>query len=503
MLLEFMHKDNMGQTAALRRLAALTHRAYDGLFHLWNIWQTQRLIAVVSSKNRGAGAAPHINHVDHVDGEIVSIIANAIRKRNSEGGGCTTTMLLSILQASHGFTMHARTLRNVLHSMGFRYGRANDIGKINDPFYLARIRSFFLSYSEALVEEKAGRCVIVYTDETHVHATHNLKFTWYNPEDPQKNDVVHPSGKGPRLIIIHAITKDGLLLPPPLPRNMRGKQSQPSAGIMWVPEKQPDGSTDNMNGETYLKYLKDNILPTFALKYPGQKMKLMLDNAPYHHPHDSEWISVSAMSKAEIAAKLIEFGFTTITVKRQMQDTSSVSSITFKSNTFNKRGGLNAPTLAELKEILSEYLTQHPEVNRTAVRKLFDAEGHELLYTPPYLPRVQPIERVWAYIKHRLAVKYKVGRTMTQLKNQTQKAFGGDPPEHAGVTADLCVKEIVSVAEYCNHLISEDKMLQGNLDNLQLLSDDVLIDEEYDIAAELDPFAFPGQEDESDSSDDE
>ena len=37
------------------------------------------------------------------------------------------------------------------------------------------------------------------------------RFTWYHPEAPEKNDVVRPSGKGKRLVLLHAVTQDGWL----------------------------------------------------------------------------------------------------------------------------------------------------------------------------------------------------------------------------------------------------------------------------------------------------
>ena len=37
------------------------------------------------------------------------------------------------------------------------------------------------------------------------------RFTRYHPEAPEKNDVVRPSSKGKRLVLLHAVTQDGWL----------------------------------------------------------------------------------------------------------------------------------------------------------------------------------------------------------------------------------------------------------------------------------------------------
>ena len=52
--------------------------------------------------------------------------------------------------------------------MGYCYGKGNVIGKMNDEWYVARIRIFLIQYSKA-IEQQQGRCVIVYTDESYVN----------------------------------------------------------------------------------------------------------------------------------------------------------------------------------------------------------------------------------------------------------------------------------------------------------------------------------------------
>jgi hypothetical protein len=127
-------------------------------------------VYVVDSAGRGGGASTHVNHSRHVTVEVEFTLIECIRKHNKEGGGCTTTDLIDALRVEHDVTMHPRTLHNVLSSMGYCYGKANVIGKMNDVWYAARIRTFLIQYSQALKEEQAGQCIIVYTDESYVNA---------------------------------------------------------------------------------------------------------------------------------------------------------------------------------------------------------------------------------------------------------------------------------------------------------------------------------------------
>ena len=52
-----------------------------------------------------------------------------------------------------------------------------------------------------------NRFYCIYLDETYINKNHSNQFTWYLETDgPWVNK---PSGVGQRLIIVHAMTKDG------------------------------------------------------------------------------------------------------------------------------------------------------------------------------------------------------------------------------------------------------------------------------------------------------
>ena len=138
------------------------------------------------------------------------------------------------------------------------------------------------------------------------------------------------------------------------------------------------------------------------------------------------------MTKQPMVDKMVELGISSVVVERQKKGTEEHESKTLQQHTFHSRGGPHAPTLVELRQSLTDHLAAHPELNRTEVFKLLTQHRHELLYTPPYLPGVQPIERLWAYSKNYVASRYKTGRTMRELLMQTYQAFYGDGDKHAG-----------------------------------------------------------------------
>ena len=119
-----------------------------------------------------------------------------------------------------------------------------------------------------------------------------------------------------------------------------------------------------------------------------------------------------------------------------------------------------------------------------------EANSHYLIYTPPYLPGIQPIERLWAYAKNYVASQYQSGRTMPQLLQQTYKGFYGDGQRHAGVTVHLSANVIRHSMDYCNYLIEQDDTLDGDIHNLQTELTAMPTDIVEDIDADMAP--FPG-----------
>lgn len=50
------------------------------------------------------------------------------------------------------------------------------------------------------------------------------------------------------------------------------------------------------------------------MRYPGKRMYLVMDNAPYHHVHPDDSFFARNHTKEEIQAKLVELGVDEITV---------------------------------------------------------------------------------------------------------------------------------------------------------------------------------------------
>ncbi len=69
------------------------------------------------------------------------------------------------------------TLKDLLHSMGYHFGRTRIIGLINDEYARRSVTTFIKQYSNALQLQAAGSHISVYTDESYVHTSHGRNLT--------------------------------------------------------------------------------------------------------------------------------------------------------------------------------------------------------------------------------------------------------------------------------------------------------------------------------------
>ena len=99
------------------------------------------------------------------------------------------------------------------------------------------------------------------------------------------------------------------------------------------------------------------------------------------------------------------------------------------------RGKAGGPTVEQLKQAVKEHLAAHPEINTTVPQQLLSDVGYELIYTPPYVSELQPIELIWAFIKDLVARQSTRKRSVEAATIQTRVAM-------EQVTAELCQKVI-------------------------------------------------------------
>jgi len=327
----------------------------------------------------------------------------------------------------------------------------------------ARTVVYVKELSLAILEEKSGESVICFTDESYVNVRHKIQFTWYSPWTPQGNEVGGPSGPGERIILLHAICNNGLI----------GEDISESEGSKDLSKSFPSaqhffaggfvGDQDyhkNMDGDLFINWIRNRFSPAFEAKFPGKKCILVMDNASYHSPKDSEFIKLGG-NKSEIIASLKSLNVNSIQVERQG------NIINYPDTTWGERKSSSAPSTSELLAALKIHVALNPQRQRSAVQKFFDSKGWQIIWTPPYTPQTQPIEKVWGYAKHFIASIFSPSRNLSVLLEDTLQAFYGEPPsDHPGVTTELCQKVISHTYRWCDDFINLHMHDGGNLSTL-------------------------------------
>jgi transposase len=341
--------------------------------------------------------------------------------------------LTAALRTEEKVETSATSLRRWLSEQGYEYGKKRFMGTMPVSFKHQRMRAFVSAYVRAKREEDARTAALVFTDESYIHSQHSTKNSWHHSSD---SDVRAAEKGGQRLIIIHAMTKHGLL-------EVAGSSDENYNDLTHEAETaafvfQSVGVNDDyhtaVTGSSWVAWLNNRLIPTFKAMFPGKKMILVLDNAKYHHARGADWYSPSTMSKTECVSFLEHFKVDSITVQRDGQ------SVTFTADTYAGRGKLS-PTLPELKHVIADYLKSHPDINQTLPQKAMKKLGWELLYTPPYVPEVQPIELVWATVKQLVARQSVANRSVADTQRQTEEAFDQ-------LSAESCQKRITHCEKY-------------------------------------------------------
>jgi transposase len=311
----------------------------------------------------------------------------------------------------------------------------------------ARIRSFIWEYAKALRLQNDGTHIIVYLDESYIHAAHQMKKGWHSTVGPYRNNETQgDADTGLRLIILHAMSKDGMLeVEDAVGSNFLHEVTPTAQFVFEAASFDHSDYHETMDGEMFTLWVKNRLLPAFHQLFPGKKMILVMDNATYHRPRDFDWITPYKMCKTACVTFLERHGVTEFTAERDGVE------VTFNQAQFTQRASKKnaAPTVKELQKAVNTYLQQHPGINKTKIDKLLEPLGHSIVWTPPFVPEVQPIELIWAYVKQVVASQYSLNRTIATTRQQTDDAFDT-------ITPEMIQKRIAHCHKWINDFLQTD-----------------------------------------------
>ena len=136
------------------------------------------------------------------------VIREFIRQKNLKGQKIDAEQIREYLLQKHSITIPMSTFLKSLNRIGFTYGIGKRRTALKEQDYVVLARRRYLRRKIANRNNDGSlKRPEVYLDETYINKNHSDQFTWYLEEDgPWVNK---PSGKGPRVIVVHAITVNG------------------------------------------------------------------------------------------------------------------------------------------------------------------------------------------------------------------------------------------------------------------------------------------------------
>ena len=325
------------------------------------------------------------------------VVRRFIREQNLDGQRVSVNRVRNHLADEYGVKLSKTTLWRGLNRWGFTFGQGRRRDSLKEQDRVIRARRDYLRAKRANRNpDGTFKRPEVYLDETYINKNHSSRFTWYLDEDgPWVNK---PSGVGPRLIVVHAITRDGWV---------------DGAELVFEAKKRTGDYHGQMNWDNFSKWFETQLLPNI----PPRSL-IILDNAKYHNVLEDGFFPSSNSTKVQLRSWLTRNGYAW---REDM-----------------------------LKSELLALCTREAPVPEYRLDQIALRHDMTILRTPPYHPELQPIETCWAVVKNYMADNCDF--TMRGLRRRLPEGF-------SQVTSDTCAKIIKEVAEEEDRFWLEDEKL--------------------------------------------
>ena len=232
--------------------------------------------------------------------------------------------------------------------MGYKYKKQQNKRCYYEEPRIAKQRAEFLIRMRRNREENKK---VIYLDETWMHTHDSIAQCWVEKDEVTGGTlggVSHPSGKGKRLIILHAGSEDGWI---------------PNCELVYQSLEEEGDYHEEMNHQIFEKWFENKLIPNI----PPDSL-IVMDNASYHSRR-FEPLPTSNWRKGDM--------------------------ITWLTNK-----GIPLPTKC-IKQNLYAIIQKHKEKYRKYVTdEMAKAAGHEVVRLPSYHCELNPIEMAWSQVKH-------------------------------------------------------------------------------------------------------
>jgi len=173
------------------------------------------------------------------------VIRDFVRRKNLKGQKISSEQIREYILQKHSVEIPASTFKRSLKRIGFTYGVGKRRTALKEQDYVVLARRRYLRKKIANRNNDGSlKRPEVYLDETFINKNHSNQFTWYLEEDgPWVNK---PSGKGPRVIVVHAITNSGWV---------------DNARLVFDANKRTGDYHGQMNWGNFSKWFESRLLP--------------------------------------------------------------------------------------------------------------------------------------------------------------------------------------------------------------------------------------------------
>uniref|UniRef100_A0A0P4W325 Tc1-like transposase DDE domain-containing protein n=1 Tax=Scylla olivacea TaxID=85551 RepID=A0A0P4W325_SCYOL len=258
------------------------------------------------------------------------------------------------------------SLRKIIREIGFRYKRVDGRKFLMERSDVQAARADFLQEMQRL---KISCESFVYLDETWVNQNYTVPKCWVDCTASKATGIKVPTGKGSRLIILHAGTKHGFVK---------------NAELIF--QAKNDGDYHNqMTAIKFEEWFRNQLLPNIP-----RNSVIVMDNAAYHS-RLIEKMPTQAWTKGDIKEWL------------------------------TKKGEQPSHTLlkSQLLILTKKYNTGKKYFIDTIAREA----GHRVVRLPPYHCQYNPIELIWAQVKKYIGEKnnYKLADLKLLVKQSLEQ----------------------------------------------------------------------------------
>ena len=474
-----------------------SHRTFA---NIWNEFDEFRNIEPDSFK-RGSQNDKMWLFTNEMLREVVDLIGTATIANHT---GITAADLQFHFEENYDMEFDLKTMRDLLKFLKCDWEKSDIYyGTDLHPAVLEEKKKALLQYSHALQLQAKQKYIIVYQDETWINQWTCTESTWKHRSCSDWKEcwicqrlreignkaAARPKRKGPRFIISHCITDQGMLNGKVDGEVVRRLEKVPTAQFDWKQKiesaelifqcqstktKGKDGKKKRttkkdkpnvgdyhtqMNADTYCDYIVNRVIPAFENLFPEHTMVLFVDNASTHASRD-EYPELGA-TKKELIDYMKSKGLQTFYSKRKAVKRRKAGKWLFRSSSWSTPAP-KGPLREELVYACYKALNarKKDEVFLNNVTKRIRLAGHEVVWNSKYTPENQPMELWNAYVKQFAKKKQHSERKMDELYEDIQDGmYGGTyrttQRKHKGVDKHLCRKFIGHCHKFMNQTIKE------------------------------------------------